>query len=465
MAFDPFNDYETRGYLQNHAGSKNSDIVKRLEHNAFSGNVLRALDMLRNAPEINLETVRDTHRILFSDVYPWAGQDRSENAFDLNVTKGEVDFQMAPYVPRGVEHALSSAANLEQFRNNPGKAIGELAYAHPFLDGNGRTITTLVSELSRRAGFHIAWEETDKQGYLTALTKELDDPKHGYLTAYLKPFVREGVLGIEQSASLLATLPGLSAPDQSVTGQAQSQPTLTIVAGANGAGKSSMTATGLFENAQIIDPDAIARAINPENPQEASTTAGKRALDLRNEFLNKRVSFVVETTLSGHSALNLIDEAKALGFKVDLKFIGLENVDLAKARVAARVQTGGHDVPDQDIERRFSRSLENLPEAIRKSDHTEIFENSNRDPQKVVADLERDGFAFHEPPVWATNAAFEAAQKDLSHAQTVTELERSTERAFEAARAGGVSEEHLKQELKNLERTQDKSKSREGHDL
>ena len=465
MAFDPFNDFETRGYLQNHAATKDADIVRRLEHNAFSGNILKALSDLQETTEIDLSQVRQVHQTLFSDVYPWAGQDRSQNASDLNITKGTIDFQLAPYVPRGIEHALDNASNPSSFRDDPGKIIGELAYAHPFLEGNGRTITAIVSELSRRADFHVAWQETSKQEYLTALTKELNEPDKKHLTNYLKPFIREGALGIEDTARQLSTLPGLSAPDSNLARVQETQPVLSIFAGPNGAGKSTLTASGLFGDAKIIDPDAIARELSPENPSAVASRAGKRALDLRKELLSKKQSFVIETTLSGNSTLSLIDEAKANGYRVELRYIGLNDVDLAKVRVAGRVSSGGHDVPDEDITRRFGRSLENLPEAISRSDRSDIYDNSGIKPLRRVAEIAKDYSLFLDAATWATDAAFASAQDDLSAATTVKELERSTQRAFDAARAGGVTDDQLQREVQQVHRTRTRRQAREGHDL
>ena len=465
MAFDPFNDFGTHGYLRNHAGTKDPAIVRRLEHSAFSGNILRALKSLQSSPEINLEHVQETHRLLFQDIYPWAGEDRSQNASDLNITKGAIDFQLAPYVQHGVVHALKNARDIEGFKADPGKVIGELAYAHPFLEGNGRTITAVVSELARRAGFHIAWRETNKQEYLKALTLELAEPNKRHLTNYLKPFLRHGELGLEQQAVSLSTLPGLSAPEGNLERVQESKPVLTIVAGPNGAGKSSLTASGALGDVNVIDPDAIARQISPGNPEAAARRAGKRALDLRNGFLFKQQSFAIETTLSGNSTLSLIDEAKAHGFRIELKYIGLESEALAKGRVASRVSAGGHDVPDEDISRRFARSLENLSAAISKSDHVDIYDNSDKDPLKLVANLQPERSTFRGAPGWSTDAAFEAAQLDLGKAETVAQLEQASKRAFDAAIAGGVTDDQLNSEVKKLERVQERKNNRGGNDL
>ena len=93
-------------------------------------------------------------------------------------------------------------------REQPGHIMGSLAHAHPFLDGNGRTMMVLHTELTYRAGISIDWRQTDKTDYLTALTKELNDPDRGHLDNYLKPFIQDAVER-QQSASVLKSLKGL----------------------------------------------------------------------------------------------------------------------------------------------------------------------------------------------------------------------------------------------------------------
>jgi cell filamentation protein len=90
----------------------------------------------------------------------------------------------------------------------PGEIMGYLAHGHPFLDGNGRTIMVLHCVLAQRAGFSIDWAATSKNDYLTALTKELEDPHEGHLDAYLKPFIKSVVSQGELAANIAAA-PGL----------------------------------------------------------------------------------------------------------------------------------------------------------------------------------------------------------------------------------------------------------------
>jgi cell filamentation protein len=96
----------------------------------------------------------------------------------------------------------------------PGEIMGYLAYAHPFLDGNGRAIMTVHSVLAQRAGFSIDWLATKKDAYLDALTKEIENPSKGYLDAYLKPLMRDPV-SHEHLATAVVQAPGL---DGSVQG-------------------------------------------------------------------------------------------------------------------------------------------------------------------------------------------------------------------------------------------------------
>lgn len=86
--------------------------------------------------------------------------------------------------------------------------MGYLAYGHPFLDGNGRTIMVVHAELAQRAGLSVEWAATTKSAYLSALTKEIVEPGAGHLDIYLKPFLRSAV-GLEKLAGHVANARGL----------------------------------------------------------------------------------------------------------------------------------------------------------------------------------------------------------------------------------------------------------------
>jgi cell filamentation protein len=213
VTFDPFGDFETQGYLRNLAKEKDPDIVRRLEHASFMTGIDAALEHLAEVKRLSYPDVLETHGTLFEAVYPWAGQDRRITAPDLAISKGAVLFAHPEHIQRAVEYALARGQEMDFMGEKPGVIMGYLAYAHPFLDGNGRTIMVVHGVMALRAGFSVDWAATDKVGYLSALTKELDDPDKGHLDAYLKPFIRDAVSEGRLAAEIVLA-PGLDGSDE-----------------------------------------------------------------------------------------------------------------------------------------------------------------------------------------------------------------------------------------------------------
>lgn len=195
MSFDPFGDFNTAGYLRNLQGLKDPLEVKRFEHFIFELSIEEALAYLGKQKPLSYAALLKTHEILFSGFYPWAGKDRNELVPHLAVFKGahndphHTAFERPAFIRMSVDYAFELASRKEQLRDKPGLVMGQLAFAHPFLDGNGRTILLVFMELCYRAGFAIDWSRTNKDEYLRALSNEIRDPAKGYLDNYLKPFV------------------------------------------------------------------------------------------------------------------------------------------------------------------------------------------------------------------------------------------------------------------------------------
>lgn len=206
MTFDPFGDFETQGYLRNLAKEKDLDIVRRLEHTSFTTGLDAALEYLGGIERLFYPNLLETHRILFEAVYPRAGQDRLATAPDLAISKGRVLFARPQDIRRAVEFALKHGQDAEFMRAKPGLVMGYLAYAHPFLDGNGRAGLARSDGPPRRLQRRLG--ATAKDDYLSALTNELDDPDKGHLDGYLKPFIR-GVAPADRLALEIAKIPGL----------------------------------------------------------------------------------------------------------------------------------------------------------------------------------------------------------------------------------------------------------------
>lgn len=195
MSFDPFGDFDERGYLRNTAGAKEASDIKELEHLSFVSNLRDTLLFLSGERTISYQTFLDVHKLIFSNIYPWAGKDRFELTPDLGVSKGKegspgfTKFANPYEIESAINYGLSLAKNKEKFKSKPGQVMGNLAFAHPFLDGNGRTLILVYMELCHRAGFSIEWSKTDKNKYLINLSREIYDPSKGSLDSYLMPFV------------------------------------------------------------------------------------------------------------------------------------------------------------------------------------------------------------------------------------------------------------------------------------
>lgn len=138
---------------------------------------------------------------------------------------------------------------------------------------------------------------------------------------------------------------------------------LYIIAGCNGAGKTTASFTILPEIImckEFVNADEIAKGLSPFQPEKVSFEAGRIMLKRIKELLNENESFGFETTLSTKSYKNKILNAKQKGYTVSLLFFWLNNVDLAKERVKTRVKEGGHNIPNKVIERRYIKGIKNL---------------------------------------------------------------------------------------------------------
>jgi predicted ABC-type ATPase len=182
-------------------------------------------------------------------------------------------------------------------------------------------------------------------------------------------------------------------------------PVFTLIAGANGAGKSTLTSGNpeVFFPFPLLDPDAFRKPISPA-ATASPIAAGREVLRLAKEYLERHQSFSIETTLSGKNYLEMMIGARTLGFEIVLVYIGTEKVEINLSRIAQRVLSGGHDVPEVDVRRRFSRSFKNLPVAIGRADHTLLFDNSAEQGYQLLGILSPTTIQWFDPlPLWAMN--------------------------------------------------------------
>lgn len=195
-------------------------------------------------------------------------------------------------------------------------------------------------------------------------------------------------------------------PERTEALATMAQPVLFVIAGPNGAGKSTLTKSGRFEGARIFDPDAVARTIAPEDPARAAVLAGRRVAQERRAAMAAGETVLLETTLSGRDVLRLMRQARGIGYRVELHYVRLESVAVHLRRIECRVRAGGHDVPEEDVRRRFARSMENLPAAMALADETWFY--ANDDPDIPLREVAIAVFPDGPPPRWVAEACLAA---------------------------------------------------------
>jgi predicted ABC-type ATPase len=197
---------------------------------------------------------------------------------------------------------------------------------------------------------------------------------------------------------------------------ADSAATITVLAGTNGAGKSSIGGAQLeAARAPFYNPDVETRELMAANPamtlDEANAAAwgiGKERLE---NAIKSRTSFNFETTLGGATIARLLTTAHAKGLRVRVWYCGLRDAELHIARVRARVLRGGHHIAEKKIRERFDASRNNLCSILPSIDELMLYDNSDdadphagRAPRPVQLLHYRDGKILHLAftiPAWA----------------------------------------------------------------
>jgi predicted ABC-type ATPase len=157
-----------------------------------------------------------------------------------------------------------------------------------------------------------------------------------------------------------------------------------IIAGPNGAGKTTFATEFLPIEAEclnFINSDLIAQGLSPFQPYKMAIEAGRLMIQHIDECANKNESFAFETTLSGKGYIKKIEDWKLRKYKVIIYYLKLPSVEFAIERVRLRVSQGGHNVPEQEIRRRFERSWTNFKEIYKfLADSWIVYDTSGTQP-------------------------------------------------------------------------------------
>lgn len=164
---------------------------------------------------------------------------------------------------------------------------------------------------------------------------------------------------------------------------------LYIIAGCNGAGKTTASFTVLPEMLncrEFVNADEIAAGLSPFNPEGVAIQAGRLMIDRIIQLLKDGETFAFETTLATRSYVKLIQQAKRRGYFVTLLFFSLSTPEQAIRRVAKRVSLGGHNIPTDVILRRYDAGLENLFQLYMPvCDYWALYDNSDCPAVKLAS--------------------------------------------------------------------------------
>lgn len=157
-------------------------------------------------------------------------------------------------------------------------------------------------------------------------------------------------------------------------------PRVVVLAGINGAGKTTASReilTSVLKIPTFVNADIIARGLNGLNPEGVAITAGRIMLKQLDDLVAAREDFAFETTLAARTYAGWLCDLRVTGYEVFLYYYWLDSPELAIERIAARVRSGGHFVPDATVRQRYSRSVRNFFDMYRRhADTWEVYDNS-----------------------------------------------------------------------------------------
>ena len=182
------------------------------------------------------------------------------------------------------------------------------------------------------------------------------------------------------------------------------KPRLLVIAGPNGSGKSTVTKglplIGLYVNADEIK--RVSRCTDLEAAQEAE--------QLRELLLARGADFTFETVLSTDRNLSLLRRAKEAGYEICAVFVLTSGVEINVRRVQERAAAGGHDVPEDKIRSRYTKSLQNLSPLVRIADKTRVLDNSGAEP-RLICEVEGNAVRIWDNDVWTKSAILRLLEK------------------------------------------------------
>jgi predicted ABC-type ATPase len=181
-------------------------------------------------------------------------------------------------------------------------------------------------------------------------------------------------------------------------------PEIFVFGGCNGSGKSTLAnkiLAYLKPSPEFINADVIAAQLNPNDVDAAAITASRLMLERINNLANQKVDFAFETTLAARSFARFLKKCKCEGYKINLTYVWLDSPALAIERVARRVASGGHNIPQDIIRRRYQRGKDNFWKLYAPiADYWIVYDNSKFPNQIIAEKTKGKSTIIHLPHQW-----------------------------------------------------------------
>ena len=170
-------------------------------------------------------------------------------------------------------------------------------------------------------------------------------------------------------------------------------PRLYIISGCNGAGKTTASYSLLPEMldcSEFVNSDEFAKGLSPFDPSKASIQASRFMIMKIRYLLKRQQDFAIETTLATRTLLKTAKQAQSAGYTVTLLYFWLNSPDMAVERVRARVEAGGHNIPEETIRRRYSRGIYYFFNLYAPISERWILADNSQIPFRVIAEGSKD---------------------------------------------------------------------------
>ena len=182
-------------------------------------------------------------------------------------------------------------------------------------------------------------------------------------------------------------------------------PEVFIISGANGSGKTTTAKQilphflGIYE---YVNADEIAAGLSPFSPESVAIQAGKLMLKRLDYLCQNQIDFALETTLSGLNYLRFLARCKERNYQINLIYFWLNSPELAITRVKQRVASGGHNIPEDTIIRRYYRGQKNLVESyLPLCDTWIIYDNSSLPTQLIASYSQEESLSIYQAQIWS----------------------------------------------------------------